>query len=515
MIEHVFQRIVLYSSFKDALMRNATLILCSILCFLGSLAPAQAHEKIEGARASKIHELLSKYHDYGLFNGSALVAERGKVIYKAGHGEANMEWLIPNTPDTLFRIGSITKQFTSMVIMQLVEEGQIELQAAMSKYLPDYRKDTGERVTIHQLLTHTSGILSYTSKPEFRSDVSRNPYKPHEFVEEHCSDDLEFEPGSEFRYNNSGYFLLGAIIEAVTGQSYEDALRERIFDRIGMHSSGYDHHATVLKKRASGYERKFEGYINAPYLDMSLPYAGGSLYSTVEDLYRWDRALYSTELISKKSRSKMFDPFLKKYAYGWGVRDVLVGETGKTVRGIGHGGGINGFNTRISRLVDDQHLIVLLNNTGGQPLGEMTGEIISILYDQPHKLPTKPIVPDLVRMAINESVAGAAAHFESWKKNNAEKVAAVEPQINRAGYGFLQSGSSANAIRVFELNVTLFPNSANVYDSLAEALALAGQREAAIRNYKTSLELNPENSNATEQLEKLKVPENTRDRADD
>lgn len=496
-------------------MPKARLVVAFFVCFFAVANAALAQDKIAGEKADKIHEVLGKYHDYGLFNGSALVAERGKVIYKSGHGEANMEWHIPNASDTRFRLGSITKQFTSLVIMQLVEEGKIELQAAMSKYLPDYRKDTGERVTVHHLLTHTSGIPSYTSQPEFSKDVSRNPYKPHEFVEEHCSGDLEFEPGSEFRYNNSGYFLLGMIIENVTGQSYEEALQKRIFDRVGMRSTGYDHHATVLDKRASGYEMIYDGYINAPYLDMSLPYAAGSLYSTVEDIFRWDRALYSTKLISEKSRSKMFEPFLSRYAYGWGVRERPIGETGKTVQTIGHGGGINGFNTSITRLVDDQHLIVLLNNTGRQPLSEMTGEIINILYDQPHKLPSKPIVPDLVRMAIENSVADAAAHFESWKRANAEKVAAIEPQINLAGYGLLQSNDISDAIKVLKLNVALFPKSANVFDSLGEALALDGQEGAAIDNYKKSLQLNPDNSNATEQLVKLQAPVDTNEGSDE
>lgn len=201
-----------------------------------------------GDKAGKIHDLLGTYHEYGLFNGCELVTERGKVIYKRGHGEANMEWHIPNAPSTRFRLGSITKQFTSLVIMQLVEEGRIELDASMSKYLRDYRRDTGERVTVHHLLTHTSGIPSHTSEPGFRHNVSRDAHKPHEFVEEHCSGDLEFEPGSEFRYNNSGYLLLGVIIEKVTGQSYEEALRRRVFDRLEMQSTGYDHHATVCHR---------------------------------------------------------------------------------------------------------------------------------------------------------------------------------------------------------------------------------------------------------------------------
>ena len=159
-----------------------------------------------------IDQLLKQYHEYGQLNGSVLVADKGKVIYEKGFGMANMEWGIPNGPDTKFRIGSITKQFTAALILQLVEEGKIKLDGKLSDYLPDYRKDTGSRVTIHQLLNHTSGIPSYTSNPEFFPKHSRNAYGVPEFVKTFASGDLEFEPGSKFSYNNSGYTLLGAII---------------------------------------------------------------------------------------------------------------------------------------------------------------------------------------------------------------------------------------------------------------------------------------------------------------
>jgi CubicO group peptidase (beta-lactamase class C family) len=163
-----------------------------------------------------------------------------------------MEWNIPNTPDTKFRLGSITKQFTATIILQLVEQGKIKLDGKLSDYLPDYRKDVGEKVTIHNLLTHTSGIPNYTSQPGFFENVSRNPYKVDEFVKKYASGDLEFAPGSKFLYDNSGYFLLGAIIEHVTGKPYEQVLKENIFDPVGMKNTGYDHHDTIIAKRATG-----------------------------------------------------------------------------------------------------------------------------------------------------------------------------------------------------------------------------------------------------------------------
>src|SRR6185436_16225580 len=200
----------------------ATLVLCAAIILLAAQRSVLAQD-----HSAKIQEVLTLANKYRQFNGSALVAENGKVIYKGGFGLANMEWNIANAADTKFRLGSITKQFTATLTMQLVEQGKIKLDGKISDYLPDYRKDIGEKVTIHHLLTHTSGIPSYTSQPRFFEDVSRNPYKVDEFVKKYASGDLEFEPGSKYSYNNSGYFLLGAIIERVTGKPYEQVLKEK------------------------------------------------------------------------------------------------------------------------------------------------------------------------------------------------------------------------------------------------------------------------------------------------
>jgi CubicO group peptidase (beta-lactamase class C family) len=200
------------------MMRNysgTTRLLClTILLVTCSTALAQDH-------AAKVQEVLVLAHKYRQFNGTALVAEDGKVVYKGAFGMANMEWGIPNAPDTKFRLGSITKQFTATLILQLVEQGKIKLDGKLSDYLLEYRKDTGEKVTIHHLLTHTSGIPSYTGEPGFFENVSRNPYKVADFVKQHASGNLEFEPGSKFSYSNSGYFLLGAIVERITGTGAE------------------------------------------------------------------------------------------------------------------------------------------------------------------------------------------------------------------------------------------------------------------------------------------------------
>ena len=307
--------------------------------------------------AQQADELVQAYVKSGDFSGSVLVAKDGKIILKKGYGLANREWSIPNASDTKFRLGSITKQFTSMLIMQLVAEGKIDLEAPMSTYLPKYRKDIGDKVNIHHLLTHTSGIPSYTDDQVFMMTKVRNYYKPEEFVEEFCSGDLKFEPGSEYDYNNSAYFILGFIIEKMTGMTYAEALEERIFKPLGMNDTGYDSYSEIIPKRASGYRVDAKGYENCWFLDMSIPYAAGSLYSTVEDLYKWDRALYTNELLDEKWKKKMFTPFLNNYAYGWSTGDY----EGHPY--MDHGGGIFGFNTFLIRGYEDDMFAVALGNS--------------------------------------------------------------------------------------------------------------------------------------------------------
>ena len=483
--------------------RNQTITITSVIILAILILLVSQDYTLAQTKSQKIDELMSLYHKYHQFNGSVLVAEKGELIYKKGFGFADMEWEIPNDTETKFRLGSITKQFTSMLIMQLVEKGKLKLDDKLSELLPYYRKDIGEKVTIHHLLTHTSGIPSYTGLPGFFQDVSRDPYPVDEFIKKYCSGDLEFEPGSQYKYNNSGYFLLGAIIDKVTGKTYEETLKENILDPLNMQNTGYDHHNTILPKRAAGYEKGFDGFINAPYLDMSLPYAAGAMYSTVEDLYLWDQTLYTEKLLSKKYKEIMFTPFLSNYAYGWGVRKIALEGSKDSLTSIAHGGGINGFNTLISRLIDDKHLIVLLNNTGGTNLGEMSNGITNILYEKPYDLPKKSIAQVLYKTILENDVEVAIKQYRELKGKQSDSYNFKENELNMLGYHLLRNKKINEAIEIFKLNVEAYPEAYNTYDSLGEAYMKNGDKELAIKNYKKSLELNPKNTNAVNMLKKL------------
>lgn len=457
-------------------------------------------------KAKKIDNLVSLYYKYGQFNGSVLVADNGKVLYQKGLGLANMEWNIPNTPDTKFRLGSITKQFTATLVLQLVEQGKIKLDGKLSDYLPDYRKDTGEKVTIHNLLSHTSGIPSYTSLPGFFQNVSRNPFTVDDFIKKYASGDLEFEPGTKFVYDNSGYFLLGAIIEKVTGKPYEQVLKENIFDPVGMKNSGYDRWGTILNKRATGYSRTPGGYQNAAYLDMSIPYAAGSLYSTVEDLYLWDQALYGEKILSAKSKELMFKPNLSNYGYGFVImKATLAPPTKLAVPVIQHNGGINGFSTNIVRMTNEKRLIVLLDNAeDGRYLGNMTLGIMSVLYDQPVDDPKRSIAQTMTNTIAEKGVASAIAQYRALKTGKtANEYDFVETELNQLGYQLLQTKKVTDAIEIFKLNVEMYPQSSNVYDSLGEAYMAHGDKDLSIANYKKSLELDPKNTGAKAKLAEL------------
>lgn len=474
----------------------------AVIAFVATFAVSFGQSKTK-----QLDDLLNKYTEYGQFNGSVLVADQGKVIYKKGFGMANMEWDIPNAPDTKHRLGSITKQFTAMLIMQLVAEGKLDLQATVSKYLPDYSKVNGDKITIHQLLNHTSGTPNYTSFPKFFKEMSRNPYTPTEMLKTFADSTLNFTPGERFAYSNSGYILLGAIIEKVTGKSYETVLQEKIFDPLKMKNSGYDHHNVILKKRATGYEMKGSTPENSPYIDMSTPYAAGSMYSTVEDLFLWDQALYTEKLLPKKYIDMMYEKYVPAfgefYGYGWSVGSMPIGNTKDSVAIIGHGGGINGFNTLITRMPKEKSTVLLLNNTGGAPLENITVAINGILHGKTYDLPKQSLANLVYREIMDKDLKAGLSFYE--KNKTSKEYSISESEMNTMGYTLLQAEKRQEAEAIFKLNVEAYPKSYNAYDSYGEALMEQGKNDLAIVNYKKSIELNPASQHGIDMLKKLGV----------
>jgi CubicO group peptidase (beta-lactamase class C family) len=286
-----------------------------IFLLIGSSASIQGKELKQ-----EMDDYLNACHRIWKFHGAALVAQKGKVIFENGYGMANIELDVPNTPEMKFQIGSITKQFTATAVMQLQEKGLLSLSDTITKYLPDYPKERGDKITIHHLLTHTSGIPNYTDMPELMQKKSL-AVSVEDLLAAFNDKPLEFEPGEKWKYSNSGYVVLGAIIEKVSGHTYEDYIRENILQPLNMSNSGYDHRDRIIKNRPCGYTQDEKGDLrNADFVHMSAPYAAGALYSTVGDMLLWDQALYTEKVLKKTSLEKMFTPFKENYGFGWAAR---------------------------------------------------------------------------------------------------------------------------------------------------------------------------------------------------
>jgi tetratricopeptide (TPR) repeat protein len=400
-----------------------------------------------------------------------------------------------------------------MLIMQLKQSGKLSLNDPISKFLPYFRKDVGDRVTIHQLLTHTSGIRDYINRADFFPDIAVHNYSPDEFVEKFCSDSLQYEPGTRYQYCNSEYYILGAIIEAITKKPYAEVLKEKIFDVIGMKNSGIDFPDKILQNRANGYNYNYGNYTNADYINMSSSiYAAGGIYSTVGDLLLWDDALYGEKLLSKENKDTMFTPFINKYAYGIVVNKTSISGINHEVTLMVHTGGINGFRSIMLREIEDKEIIILLsnsvlNNNFDIDLNPISNRIFSILNGLPYENPKPSIGSAVGEKVYNGTVEKAVSFFHQAKLQAKEKYdfTNLESELNTLGYSLLSKQRSKDAVAIFKLNTEEFPKSWNAFDSYGEALMKDGQKEAAIENYRLSLSLNPDNTNAIEQIKILEV----------
>lgn len=341
--------------------------------------------------AARAQDLLPKFEEYAQaaakaerFSGAILVARDGKVLVSRGYGMADFENDVPNTPETKFRLGSITKQFTAAAVLLLQERGKLSVQDSVCKYVAPC-PDAWQPVTIHHLLSHTAGVPDFTGFPDYARTM-REPATVEGLVARFRDTPLDFKPGEDWKYSNSGYVLLGHVVEKVSGKSYESFLRENIFGPLGMTNTGYDHAAEVVKRRARGYAAGPDGPVNANYLDMSIPFAAGGLYSTVGDLYLWDQALYGEKLLKKSSLEAMFTAVRHGYGYGYGVAKLF------NRRVLSHGGGIEGFRTSIQRFPDDRVTVIVLSNYEGANSGRIARDLAAIALGEKYEVPVERAV---------------------------------------------------------------------------------------------------------------------------
>lgn len=333
---------------------------------------------------TQLDEMLSAQYKKDGPGAAALIAKNGNVIYRKAFGKANLELDVPMKPENVFELGSITKQFTAVAILMLEEQGKLSLTDDITKYIPDYPTHD-KKITIHHLLNHTSGIKSYTDIPSFMK-LARTDMTPMELINSFKNEPMDFDPGDKWNYNNSGYIILGYIIEKASGKTYAEFIEENIFKKLGMMHSYYGNMSTIIPNRASGYQpSRNGGFENADYLSLTLPYAAGSLMSTVDDMLLWNQAVHDNTLIKKESKEKAFTNYtlnkgeLDYYGYGWQPNEINGSKS------FEHSGGIFGFSTMGIYLPGENvYVIVLTNNTAGGP-SEIATKMAAIAIGKPYE----------------------------------------------------------------------------------------------------------------------------------
>ncbi len=352
----------------------------NLLAVLGlvALSVTEAFSQKQTTLEAKVDAYVKPFIDIKGFSGTVLVASKGRVVLRKGYGLANYELGIPNTPQTKFHLASVSKSFTAAAIMILVERGSVSVNDPLTKYIPDY--PNGDQITIHRLLIHTSGIPNVNSFPDYE-EKSKLPQTPATLVEMFKHKPLIMKPGERYSYSNSNYNVLAFIIEKVSGKSYGDFLRENIFDPLGMKDTGHDEKAGMLiDNRADGYAPVgLNDLENAPYLDWTIKTGNGSLYSTVDDLYKWDRALYTEKLLKKDTLKTIFTSYVDGVGYGWFISRRL---NRKTIRMSGRS---PGFQCEIQRYIDDDACVIVLSNNYSGAASLIITDLAAMVFDEPYE----------------------------------------------------------------------------------------------------------------------------------
>lgn len=348
-------------------------------CLLLQLSYAQNKSQL-------IDEVIGRYASLNKFNGSVMVAEKGQLLLQKGYGYRDVPAQLPNDPETIFEVGSITKEFTATIILKLAESKKLSLTDRLSKYEPGFPK--GDSITIQNLLTQTSGIFNYTDTKDIWEKSSK-PTDEHTVVEFLKSKPLGFRPGEKFSYSNSNYMLLAYIIQKVNGKTYEAVVSELIFKPLHMARSGFHFAALKDENKAKGYWTFTPAeYREGPPTDPTQFIGSGEIYSTVNDLYKWHQALQAGKILSAELLQRAYNPFKKEYGYGWEMMDSIGGK-----QVVGHGGRmLSGFESAMRRVpADDVFIILLDNNADGPYVNTISSDLLAILYGKHYDLPEKPI----------------------------------------------------------------------------------------------------------------------------
>jgi len=483
--------------------------------------------------SSRLDALIDDYAANHQFMGTVLVAEKGEVVFAEGYGLADAEKNIPNTPDTKFMIGSITKQFTAMLVTQLVEKGKLRLDNTISDFVPEFPKDIGERITVEMLLCHSSGLI-FPEGIEKYYYATRKEEWLQEYLKQLSEEGLRFEPGEGYGYSNAGYFTLGLIIEKVTGKSYEEVLTEQILKPLGMTQTGCNRKGLVVENGATSYAKLRDRYTTwneetNSYDAAICGFAYGNLYSTVGDLFKFSSALSTNQLLSKEYMDMYLDmrnvktrvpipriseELVKEFFGTFG--NGFVGEISILEDPVTHEKEILYWHDGTSKLFksnhfhfsgDDQIIIICSNCSFLCEGNEMVLKIHQLLNNRPYD---HILIKHSLSQYISEDVAMHAGipavidEYLRFKDDTTNFIVPGEDWLIWAGRVVEEEwGALDDAILLFQLTISEYPDSWKAYDAVGKTYIKKGDEVRAIQSFKKSAELNPQNTNAIEMLKKL------------
>ena len=454
------------------------------------------------SKKEKLSAIMKAYHNYNMFDGAVLVAENGKVVYKDAFGPANREWNIPNKTDTKFMIGSISKPLTATLALIQVQKGLLQLDATVDTYLPEFKNKPAAKVTIRQLLSHTSGLPNYDIIKDFFPRISRQKFTREDYVKVYIDSPLAFIPGSQYAYSSWGYFTLGYIMERVTKKSYSDLMQEDIFSKTGMSNSGSYYHTQIVKNRATGYDYSFGGFTAADFRDQTNTMGTGDIYSTVDDMFKFHLALSNNSLLNKELTKLMFTPGIApaRYGLGWFNKQFKYTATDSVASNF-HLGMTEGFISFVRRVPSTNSFVIILCNSSPTDFFGITNNLFKVLYNVPVllKQPAHKKIEALV------GTMGAAKAMAAYKKIKADTAHYYVDWIsmNFLAQQLYDLKRYDEAAIIAESNVEEFPDRDLVMITMGNIYAALGRKKDAARYYKKTLELNPAYEEAKNRLKEL------------
>lgn len=475
-----------------------------LLAFL-SIFVAKAQEMLDAKKASVIDQIAKGYASERGFSGSILIGQGDQVFYESSHGLANHDYKIPNTSSTKFRLASLSKQFTAAALILLEQQGKVDFEKPISTYLSTLKPEIGEKISIHHILSHSSGLgrdIESLSKKDLGKDYISLP----DIISLINTSSLFFKPGKKMSYSNLGYALAAAIIESVTQQSYGQALNELIFKPLGMKDTGHESSSMLMPNRAQGYVSLPDGVINAAYEDKSYVIGAGSVYSTTLDLFLWGRELLSGNLISKANKARFFSRQAGRYGYGWYIDTYVwhpVNDENQAPNPH-HDGGSPGFEANMSLLTQHDMVVIILSNKLPSHLNSLSNSITNASLGFEESQPKADGSHQLFTALFERGVPAAKALVKEWMASGKKYMLPDRGDILLVGRGYMDSNSHEKAILIMDFLIQMRPSWTYPYLFKGIMMEKQGKTQEAIAQYEKVLQINPKQSNAAGRMSMLK-----------